>query len=760
MRNLPACGVIAALLFSAAAAVHPATATASTIRSRSAAAADSVRGTVADSASRPVAGARVALVELARAVVTDSAGGFAFSDVPSGRYTITISAQGFGLFGEQIMVAGGMSPLRVTLAVGERNLPPVTVTAVRAASPLANSPLPVSEVGSEDLRREHSVSLARAIERVPGVRSLTTGEQIGKPVIRGLSGARVLVLDNGLRLEDYSWSDEDGPSVESRLADRIEIVRGPASLMYGSDAIGGVVNVVPAELPSAVGTNGFKRMAGELYFASNNGEFGTALRAEGASGRWGWRGFAVGRSAEDLTTPDGKLDNTGFDAVNGELAIGHHGSRGSSMLRYVRNGGEFKLLEAGGPPPGEQQGGGPERVLSDDRVQFAGKYVLGGMRLDVQGQWQRHDLVEKSDDLVPLGGPPDATVFDLLLNTFTGEVVAHRDFGTGWTGTAGASGEIQSSDSRGIEPIIPDANLLAGGAFAFAEYTASRFNLLGGIRADARRLSNDANADLNRPAATRKSGAVSADLGAVFRLGGGLALTANAGRAWRAPTLFELYANGPRIGENRFEIGDPNLDPEASFNVDGGLRWEHDKVSAEVSAFHDDLQKFIFIAPTGTQASALPVYRYEHADATLTGAEAAAELQATANVTLRARHDFVRGTNNETDSPLPLVPPARSGGEVELHGEKLGGLSSPSLGVEVEYNARQTRLSPFDTPTDGYTLVNLEAGFGAALGGHQLRVALRVRNLTDEAYRSYLSRYKEFALDPGRNIVVRVSTGF
>src|SRR2546425_653334 len=202
----------------------------------------------------------------------------------------------------------------------------------------------------------------RALETLAGVRTLSTGESIGKPVIRGLAGARVLVLGNGSRLEDYSWSDEDGPSVDARLAERVEVIRGPASVLYGSDALGGVVNVIPAELPDANGGPAFARSGLEVSGATNNAEVAGALRVEGASGRLGWRATAIGRHAADLHTPAGELDNTGFGALSGEAAVGFRGSRGGAALRYARYGGEFKLLEAGGPPaPGTGEAGAPRR---------------------------------------------------------------------------------------------------------------------------------------------------------------------------------------------------------------------------------------------------------------------------------------------------------------------------------------------------------------------------------------------------------------
>jgi len=285
---------------------------------------DTVQGTVVDSTGAPVARADVSLLELGRRTLTDAQGRFALGAVPAGRYTLVATGPGYPSVARPVTV-----PLAEALVVrltGEPSLlPPVTVTATRSPLDPRLSPLPATELSGDALRRSTSVSLARAVEELPGLRTLSTGEQIGKPVIRGLSGPRVLVLDNGLRLEDYSWSDEDGPSVDARLADRVEVIRGPASVLYGSDAVGGVINVLPADLPRADAGGTVSRFRSEVFGASNNVEGGALLGFEGAKGGLGARATVIGRTAGDLHTPGGELDNTGFSAVNGELAVGASG---------------------------------------------------------------------------------------------------------------------------------------------------------------------------------------------------------------------------------------------------------------------------------------------------------------------------------------------------------------------------------------------------------------------------------------------------
>lgn len=720
---------------------------------------DTLRGSVTDDAGRPLAGARVTIAELAVTATTGDNGAFAVA-APDGRYTVVIAHEGHESVSRLVRV-DGTTVLSVSIEPAVFSHPPMSVTATRSPAEPRRSPLPVSMLSETQLRHEHGVSLAQAVSQLAGVHSVTTGEQIGKPVVRGLSGPRVLVLENGHRLEDYSWSDEDGPSVDARVEDRIEVVRGPASVLYGSDAIGGVINAMPSPLPSAA--EGYGRGEAELYFATNNAEVGTALRYEGASGSIGWRALLVGRKGADLHTPAGELANTGFAAADGELVLGMHHSGGTSTLRYSRYGGEFKLLEAGGPIPGTggepEEEEGPERKLSDDRIQFDGNYALGGMRLETKGQWQRHFISELSDDLSQGGQKVETEVFNLVLSTFTGDVILHHA-GDNGAGSIGVSASRQGNDTRGIVPLVPDATISSIAGFVFERFDAGRFSLLVGARAEHRSVDADANVELGLTDESRSYTVAVGNAGAVLRATDRLSFTANVGRAWRAPNLFEMFTNGPRLGEARYEVGKADLEPETSINFDGSIRWSGPRVRAEVSAYRNRIDQYIYVTPTNDEIDGLRVYRYLQDDATLAGAELAVEVDATQSLTLRGRFDSAKGTNDATDEPLPLIPARMGAVGADLHTTSLGWAEQAFIGLETEITAAKTRNAPAELATDGYTLLNLDAGLRHRFAGRDMRFDLRVRNLTNTDYRSFLSRYKEFAADPGRNLILRVSTAF
>ncbi len=732
---------------------------------------DTLRVRVVDSAGRPVENTTVTLTELDRRRVIDAEGWAVFPDLPVARYTLEIRCLGYAPAVQGVDLAV-MREVVVTLVRTALQLEAITVTATRTGIDPQSSPLPSEELAGEALLRSQQVSLAHTIDGLAGVRTLSTGEQVGKPIIRGLTGPRVLTLDNGLRLEDYSWSDEDGPSIDPLLAKRIEVIRGPASVLYGSDAMGGVINVIPDPVPDARGGRSFVRGSTELYGGTNNGEFGGPLRVEGASGSFGWRGILIGRTAGNYhapagndSTPTGTLYNTGFYAVNGEIAVGLNGRSSNGTLRYEHYGGHFGLLD--GPPVPDDDSLGPLRKLGDDRVQLLTNFVLGGLRLETRSQFQHHSLQEVVDQ--SRVGAEEPT-FELKLNTITTDVLLHHT-GRPWlTGTLGVSGMYQSNESEGQFPLVPGATTGAGAIFAFERATTGRWNFLAGIRGDLRHVDADSNAALQRGAESRTLSAVTGDLGAVYQPIRGLSLAVNLGRAFRAPTLFELYTNGPHLGEDRFEIGLPTAKPEVSFNADLTARWQRGRVSAQLAGYRNQINDYLYIEPTGGTATViteegdtvtLPAHQYvQTARVVLWGVDFSGQVAATGALSLRGRFDWVLGDNQTIGQPLPLIPPLRGDLEAELHTTPGGPLGRAYITTGVELVAKQTRLGPFDTPTDGYALLDLGAGLERTIGRQTINFGIRVRNATNATYTDYLSRYKLFAYSQGRNVLLRLGMDF
>jgi iron complex outermembrane receptor protein len=356
----------------------------------------------------------------------------------------------------------------------------------------------------------------------------------------------------------------------------------------------------------------------------------------------------------------------------------------------------------------------------------------------------------------------DATdvALGLLSRTYSANLRLHHPPYHGVAGIIGVTGLRNEFDKFGAETLIPNNAFTGLGVYAFEQLEAGPWSFAVGARYDYRRLQVEDDADLGVVSQRRSYNSVTGNLGALYRIAEPVALVLNLGRGFRAPTAFDLFSNGVHEGTLRFERGDSTLKNETSINTDVALRIQGSKITAELGGFANFIDNFIFPDPSGEidPASGLQIFDITSGNAKLTGLEAALEFHPTTFLHLRGTADYTRGENTTTDLPLPFIPPFRATYSARLEGGRAGWLENPYLSIGGESNARQTRVDPEDFAPEGYTLANLGGGFAVPLGEKQLSLDLQLRNVFNKSYASFLSRYKTYALDPGRNFIVRVST--
>jgi iron complex outermembrane recepter protein len=719
-----------------------------------------VSGTVSDSSNTPVVDARVTLVELRRLATTSPEGHFAFPGVAPGVYHLSISAIGFAPQLERVAVADSDLVLHIALKPSVVELEALQVTASPNATTLLNSPQPVSALGGDELRQAQAPSLGETIQALPGVRSLSTGTGVGKPVIRGLTSNRVLVIADGQRLETQQWGDEHGPNVETEDAERVEVIRGPASVLYGSDALGGVINVVPKELPEAIGRAGYVDGHVSTTYSTNNRQPDGTLAIEGAQGGLGVRASVTGRTSDDIRTPVGALFNSGNRAVGGTGSVGYRAGWGSVNATYSHRDERLEIHE----DPAEDPTATPLQRIGEDRGKVGLTLPFGNSRLEADAGFERNrrrEFEQKDATDVALG---------LLSKTYTANVHFHHAPIGRWAGAVGVSGLHNSFDKFGEETLIPNTTVTTGGAYVFEQAEYGRWNLSIGGRYDYRRLNADADAVLGNTAQRRTYNSVTGNVGVLYHLSEPLALVLNVGRGFRAPSAFDLFANGVHEGTVAFERGNPDLKNEHSLNTDLAFRVQTSALRAEIGAFANYIQDYIFSRPTTEvdPGSGFQIFDVSQGDARLLGFEGAFEYHATPFLHLQGTADYTNGQNTSTDEPLPSIPPFRATYTARLEGNRTGWLESPYFSVGGESDSRQSRLDPSeaeffaesDYQSAGYTLLNFGAGFTIPTGREGLRVDLTLRNALDRKYANFLSRYKTYALDPGRNLTLRLSTDF
>ena len=720
----------------------------------------SVSGSVTDSAGTPVLGARLTLLELRRTTTAGAEGRFAFPAVAPGSYHLSVAAIGFAPTVERVTVADSDVVLQITLRASVVELEAIQVTASPNATTMLNSPQPVSALGGEELQQAQAPSLGETIQGLPGVRSLSTGTGVGKPVIRGLTSNRVLVVVDGQRLETQQWADEHSPNVETEDAERIEVIRGPASVLYGSDALGGVINVVPKELPDATGRPGFVSGRVTSAYSTNNQQPEGTLAVEGAQGGLGFRASLTGRTSQDIHTPDGPLFNSGNRALGGTGSVAYRGDWGTVNATYGHRDERLEIHE----DPAEDPTATPLQRIGEDRAKIGLTLPFGNARLEADAGFERNrrrEFEEEAATDVALG---------LLSKTYTVNLHYHHAPLGRWAGAVGVSGLYNSFDKFGEETLIPNTTVQTGGVYVFEQADYGQWSLSVGGRYDYRRLDGESDAALGVATQRRTYNSVTGNFGVLYHLSEPLALVLNVGRGFRAPSSFDLFANGVHEGTVAFERGNPALKNEHSLNTDLALRVQTSRVRAEVGAFANFIQNFIYSRPTAEtdSASGFQIFDVTQGNARLIGVEGAAEYHPTRWLHLEGTADYTNGENTSTDTPLPSMPPFRATYTVRFEGNRAGWLENPYISIGGESDARQRRLDPSEaafftqsgyTP-DAYTLLNFGAGFTVPTGRNGLRVDLALRNALDRKYTNFLSRYKTYALDPGRSFTVRLSANF
>ncbi len=678
-------------------------------------------------------------------------------------------------------------------------LAPLEVT---AGTPAPGDPLmqatDIDVLTSVEKQRREATSLGETLDHINGVQNLSAGNQTGKPVIRGLSGERVQILSNGISVDHQQYGTRHMPNVDPFLSGRIEVVRGASSLLYGSGALGGSVDVQPLALDFT--EDGTPRFGGQTLagYSSNNEQKNLGWKAHHFGSSWSLNAGIIDRSAGRITTPKGEdafnpdtpspfqspapsdapaytdaLDFTDFDQTNGQLGLGHRGAFGELRLRYTgwRNEHNFLLP----PPAGNlQPGQGPEGVgqnLENDQLQLSGAFPAGGTwQFKPTLSWQ-NNLRQSNGTGTPRSGLFDGTL-ELEFDQYTARLVGqHQALGWFDAGRIGIEAKRKEQVSRGTTALGPTGEVENLALFAFEERSFGDFRLQTGLRHDWHETVADAGetrGPLNFTGRDQNDySATSGSLGAVYSVTESLSLVGNLAGGFRAPSLFELYANGVHAGVAALQQGNPNLDEELSLNADLGLRWRTDALSGKITTYRNQIDDYIFLRDSGdTAGNGLPIFNNRQTDATLWGVDFEVRGRVTDAVELAATYSVVDSENDATGEDLTLQPADEITGEATWYLPGSGVVQSPYLRLGVRHNAskdaapgepfQQFDGAPFGTAsTDAYTLTDLSAGFGlGTVQGRRVDLNFKVRNLTDESYRDFLDTYKGYARSPGRDIQV------
>jgi iron complex outermembrane recepter protein len=734
----------------------------------------SIEGIVVDaSTGEPLPGAAVRLRELDRAQATDLDGSFRFDDVPIRR--ITVTAQFIGYAARDVAVlprAGETVSARIELRPSVLELPDIVVTGLGRERGVRDTYQPTAVVSGREMQRQLEMSLAASIDHLPGMAQMYNGPAASQPVIRGLSGDRVLVLEDGQRTGDLSTTAADHAiSIDPVGAQRIEVVRGPAGLMYGSNALGGVINVIREDVPRSMPqeVSGTLQTMGESVNAGVSG----SLSARAPIGSFAVRGELSGRTAGDTRTPLGTLSSTDARSLNAGLGIsfvrpwGFAGVSGRWQEFEYGIPGDFNGEVIPGAHPGGVDAETSRRTLTLRAAHLDFPGFFSTAEVDASLNHYIHDEIEgyRADGSAIIGARFDQLSGQgAIALKHEHDLHGHRDRFLRVEGAMGASFLARDLVTQGLFVGTRPATELGVAAFAFEEFEYEPFRFQVGIRYDHRWITPKSSDPIRVgerviPVEERSFGAVSGSASLLYELAEDWTLGINLARAFRPPAVEELLSDGPHLADFSFDIGNPALPSEIGHGADVFVRSTTSRLQFEATGFLNRISNYIYYRPTGEidpRFRRYPVYEAASDDAMFVGADGRVQFEFTRGFVVDATLSYVRATRLSDDNPLPAIPPMN--GRLELRYESrpfyaMAGLTAAAAQNRVPrpHSSADGMITP-ERPTDNYGLLHAGLGYRFDMGGMHHSVGLQASNLTNRAWHDHLSRIKDVAPQPGRNV--------
>ncbi|MHB1921260.1 MAG: TonB-dependent receptor [Chitinophagaceae bacterium] len=769
---------------------------------------NTLSGTITDAVThQALIGATISIPDLKAGAVADVNGHYTIKNLPTGNYLIQVQYLGYRTLAQMVKIKDltlGNFSLRLS-AVEQQE---VVVTGQSKATQIRETPIPIVAINKRYLQQNMSTNIIDAIASVPGVTAVTTGPNISKPFIRGLGYNRVLTLYDGMPQEGQQWGDEHGIEVDQYNISRVEIIKGPSSLTYGSDALAGVVNLIstpPAPEGKIIGS-----VLGD--YQTNNGLIGNSVMLSGNKNGFYWLGRVSHKQAKDYQDKiDGRVYATNFNETDGSVSLGINrdwgfshldltsyndlqgipdGSRDSTTRQFTKQITEADTFRPIVTPaelntyslPVLHQRIQLYRALSTNSI------IIGQGNLGINLGFERSIRQEFSHPQYP-----DVAGLYLILNSYTYDLKYNFQEMAGWNLTTGVNGMYQTNDAtKGTDFVIPSYKQFDLGGYFLVTKKINRLNLEGGLRYDTRHFHNQAL--YTRPngiggfdkyvSGPDTAGAaepyhdyqhtfsgVTGSFGLTYNFSNRFSVKANLARGYRAPNILEISANGAHPGTNIYQLGNPNFKPEFSLQEDIGLDYTSRHISVSLSVFNNDIQNYIFnqkvLNNQGGDSIIVPgfqTFQFAASHAQLYGGEFSIDIHPhpldwlhfkNSISTVYALNKGVNGiAPGDSAKYLPFIPPFHSITELRADIKKVSGhLRNAFVKAQVEFFAPQNRVFlayNTETPTPGYTLVN--AGIGTDITnrtGHVLfNLSLFANNIFDIAYQDNMSRLKYFEQYP------------
>ena len=749
-----------------------------------------ISGNIKDFATQKnVINASIYISDLKLGVPTNEYGDFKIKNLKTGTYRLECSAIGYATVIKNIeLKQDTILNIEFYKAVSELN--EVVVTGVTRSTELKLSPVIIKAIDKNALNQNSSTNLIDALKNIPGISQISTGAALSKPIIRGLGYNRVISLYNGIRQEGQQWGDEHGIEIDEYDIDRIEIVKGAGSLMYGSDGIAGVLNFLSPKSPHI----GEIKTQITNNYQSNNNLLGFSFSNAGNKKGIQWLGRFSSKLASNYQNKyDGKIYNSGFKETDGSLFLGinknwgHTNINVSSFNTKVNlpqgdrdSSGSFIFTKADGTEATANKNdlngykiGFPHQAINHLRISVNNYFIFNSGTLNADFAIQNNKRREFGD----VANPKDIALF-FDLTTFNYSLKYNLKKQNNWETSFGINGMQQSNTNKGLEFLIPAYKLFDAGAFLFAQKTFNKkITFASGFRFDNRSINaskltldtlgkatntNDSTTTEKFIGFKKNYSGFSGSIGLSYQLNKVSTLKVNFSRGFRAPNISELSSNGRHEGTFRYEIGNENLKSETSNQIDVAYFLNAEHFTFEVTPFVNFISKYIFteklkdnlgndIIPDTLDPA--PAFQFKQGNATLVGSEIYFDMHPHPLDWLHIENSFsfVQATQaNQTDSTryLPFIPAAKYRLELRAQFANVGKkISNAYFKIAVDHFFKQNKIySAYatETTTPAYSL--LSAGIGANISAYKKKdfanIYISAENLANTAYQSHMSRLK------------------
>ena len=702
---------------------------------------NNIKGTVRDSQTLEVISfANVYMPQLEKGTLSDENGNFIMNQIPSGTYKIVFSIIGFETVSQTINI-----PLKNDLDIV------LTPSVIEMKEVIISTPfhklqsenvMKVEQEKISDLKSNGAATLSEGITNIAGVESVSTGLSIGKPVIRGLSSNRVLVYTQGVRLENQQFGDEHGLGLNDSGIESVEVIKGPASLLYGSDALGGVLYFNPEKFSQANTT------AGDLnanYFSNTQGYNANAgIKTSGENFKFIFRGSLSEHS--DYKTKDYRVTNTRFREKDFKTGMGYQKSNFKTELRYNLNNSKLGIPETIGEQSTNKTPLIPFQEITNHVLSSKSNVFFENSSLDINLGLLYNDRKEFAEE-ADTGEALEAELH-LKLKTINYDVKYNLPKLGKVETIVGVQGMNQVNSNYGPEVLIPDATTNDAGILAVSHIHFEKTDVQLGVRFDNRTL-NISTGDKRYFNSFNGSAGIKLD---VFK---NLTMRLNLASGYRAPNLAELTSDGVHEGTNRYEIGNINLKNEQNFQTDLVLEYNNEHIEFFTNAFYNKINNYIFLSPNENIIDNNPVFVYLQNNAYLYGGEIGLHIHPHPLDWLHLESSFETVTGQQDDKNyLPLIP-ANSFTNTLRAEFDIKKISNGYAFLKLKSTLSQNKVNYFETSSTGYNLLSAGIGGRVKFLNSELNMNISGNNLTDKTYINHLSRLKSDGIyNMGRNITI------